>query len=159
MKNAKKSQIIIFGLISLVCLIISIASFVIPGIYLSYIKKLHQNNCECSSNKLRDYITFYCVYAYVIILTLIILYPILGKKSYQSFIKSKILMLISIPLTYAFAVSLFLYQRKINKEICECAQQGYVPVLMKVNSIAIIIVSTLSLLLLVITSSKMINKK
>ena len=75
------------------------------------------------------------------------------------FIKSKILMLISIPLTYAFAVSLFLYQRKINKDICKCAQQGYVPVLMKVNSIAIIIVSTLSLLLLVITSSKMINKK
>ena len=152
MKNINRGQIILFGLLCLVCLIISIASFVIPGIYLNYIRKLHRNNCKCSSNKLRNYITFYCIYAYLVILTLIILYPILGRKSYQIFIKSKILMLISVPLTYTFAISLFLYQRKINKEICKCAQQGYVPVLMKVNSFAIIIVSTLSLLLLLISS-------
>lgn len=159
MKGTNPVQIIFLIIPAVICFALGLASFVIPGLYLHHIKKLHENKCECSANNYRHYITFYSVYTYVLVAVLILLAVLLGKKSFTKFVNNNVFKMVTIPLTFAFAICLFLYQKKVNEEACKCALKTKVPMVMKIHSIVVLVMASLSVLMMGVTVMKLSKRK
>ena len=67
--------------------------------------------------------------------------------------------MVTIPLTFAFAISLFLYQNQVNKETCKCALKTKVPKVMKIHSIIVLVMASLSVFMMGVTSLKLSKRK
>ena len=159
MKGTNAVQIVFVMILALICFALGLAGFAIPGLYLHQIKKLHQNNCECSANNYRHYITFYSVYTYVLVLALILLAVLLGKKTFTKFVNNNVFKMVTIPLTFAFAICLFLYQNKVNEEACKCALKTKIPKVMKIHSIIVLVMASLSVFMMGVTAMKLSKRK
>ena len=159
MKRPNPAQIVLILILAIICFSLVLASFVIPGLYLHHIKKLNENNCECSANNYRHYITFYSVYTYVLVAVLILLTVLLGKKTFIKFVSNNVFKMVTIPLTFAFAICLFLYQNKVNEEACKCALKTKVPMVMKIHSIIVLVMASLSVFMMGVTAMKLSKRK
>ena len=159
MKRSNPAQIVLIMIMAIICFSLVLASFVIPGLYLHHIKKLHENKCECSANNYRHYITFYSVYTYVLVAVLILLTVLLGKKTFTKFVNNNVFKMVTIPLTVAFAICLFLYQNKVNEEACKCALKTKVPKVMKIHSIIVLVMASLSVFMMGVTAMKLSKRK
>ena len=159
MKRSNPAQIVLIMIMAIICFSLVLASFVIPGLYLHHIKKLHENKCECSANNYRHYITFYSVYTYVLVAVLILLTVLLGKKTFTKFVNNNVFKMVTIPLTVAFAICLFLYQNKVNEEACKCSLKTKVPKVMKIHSIIVLVMASLSVFMMGVTAMKLSKRK
>ena len=130
---------------------------ILPGVYLHYIRKLTKENCECSQNFFRDYITYYSIYTYSVLFLIILVKIIFGGRIIRRLISYKIILLLGIVLSVVFAYSLYHYQKKIIEIECDCAQKNKIPKIMKIHSIIMSVIIGFQILLLL--GSLILKKK
>ena len=125
-------------IILLMCIFIILFSYIIPAFYLRYIKKMNDTDCKCSEDFSRRFIKFYSIYLYIILGLSIILVSLNFKDIMKLFVNNATSNVIKIGFGFLVAYYLLIYNMKINKENCKCANTWEVSV-MKYHSYLIFV--------------------
>ena len=116
-------------LVFIISLAIVVFSYTIPAFYLSYIKKMNDKNCKCSKDFSRHFIHFYSIYIYVALAILIFIVMMGMRRELKSYIRDPSNLVISIGFSFLVAYYLFIYNKRINEENCECGNTWEVTVM------------------------------
>ena len=141
-------------LVIIISLAIIVFSYVIPAFYLSYIKKMNEENCKCSKDFSRHFIHFYSIYIYVALGILIFIVMMGVRKDLKTYMRNPSNLVISIGFSFLVGYYLFTYNKRINEENCECANTWEVTVMKYHSYLVFIMVFIASLNIINILSGK-----
>lgn len=90
---------------------------------------MNNKNCKCSKDFSRHFIHFYSIYIYVALAILIFIVMMGMRKELKSYIRDPSNLVISIGFSFLVAYYLFIYNKRINEENCECGNTWEVTVM------------------------------
>ncbi len=116
-------------LVLIISICIVLFSYIIPAFYLKYIKKMNDEDCKCSKDFSRHFINFYSIYIYVALGLLIVSSLIISRENIKKIMDEPTNIVVSIGFSFLVAYYMFMYNKKINDENCECANTWEVKVM------------------------------
>ncbi len=122
-----KNLSLLLVLILSICIVLF--SYIIPAFYLKYIKKMNDEDCKCSKDFSRHFINFYSIYIYVALGLLIVSSLIISRENIKKIMDEPTNIVVSIGFSFLVAYYMFMYNKKINDENCECANTWEVKVM------------------------------
>ena len=136
----------------------SLLGVVMNAIFLSYVKKLEHDKCECAEDKLRDYIKYFSA-AMIGLFLLRVLLSVLSLKVKVPVLVQLVLLLTILGAGVYQVYALFKYSHKLvmSKPECECSKDDWRRSVMFYFSIfyAIMVFLALHLVLFLIAYSSM----
>tara|TARA_Y100000389_G_C17443008_1_gene509840 strand:+ start:1721 stop:2119 length:399 start_codon:yes stop_codon:yes gene_type:complete len=90
---------------------------------------MNDEDCKCSKDFSRHFINFYSIYIYVALGLLIVSSLIISRENIKKIMDEPTNIVVSIGFSFLVAYYMFMYNKKINDENCECANTWEVKVM------------------------------
>lgn len=137
--------IILSILLLIIVLSITLFQVVIPFFYLRYIKRMNNENCDCSVTFSRKFLTFYAIYVYVALILVIFCMVNMPIKTIHKHAQSETNIVINVGFSFLIAYYLYTYARKMIDKKCKCAQSWELKVMKYHSYIQFVLVFIASL--------------